>query len=485
MQQTSFVVDYLNTRFNLSDEVEFTKNYFRFKNFTVNDVNGNKANVDGYIYHQHLKNFTLFFDITANKFQALNTTMSQNELYYGNAYITGKVKILGPLDLIKINLAVKTEKNTQIFIPLSNPDEVSKSSFINFVSSGITATKNQDEGPDLTGIELDFDLEVTPDAEVQLIFDSKIGDVIKGRGRGDIKMNINTQGEFKMYGNYQVSSGDYLFTLQNLINKKFIINPGGTISWSGSPYDAEIDIEGIYKLRASLYDLFQDTTYKKRVPVEVLLSLKDELFNPTIRFDVKVPNVDPIAETQINRYISSEEEKSRQTMSLLVLNRFSKPLDFEYQGVSSSSAVNTNAAELLSQQLSMWASQISNNFNVGVNYRAADAFSQEELDVALSTQLFNDRVSIAGNFGLSDNNQNTSNLIGDFNVEVKLSKDGKLRFKAFNKTINNSVLNNYNSPYTQGIGLFYQEEFNTVGELVKRFRDKFRRKEPSSNVTYN
>ncbi|OQA08536.1 MAG: hypothetical protein BWY67_01493 [Bacteroidetes bacterium ADurb.Bin397] len=102
------------------------------------------------------------------------------------------------------------------------------------------------------------------------------------------------------------------------------------------------------------------------------------------------------------------------------------------------------------------------------------------MEIAVSTQLFNDRVTLDGNVGVSDNNstsQNTSNLVGDFNVEVKVSEDGKFRFRAFNKTINNSVLNNYNSPYTQGVGVFYREEFDTIGELIRKFRDKFRKKD--------
>ena len=119
---------------------------------------------------------------------------------------------------------------------------------------------------------------------------------------------------------------------------------------------------------------------------------------------------------------------------------------------------------------------------MGVNYRAADAFSQEELEIAVSTQLFNDRVTLDGNVGVSDNNntsQNTSNLVGDFNVEVKVSEDGKFRFRAFNKTINNSVLNNYNSPYTQGVGVIYREDFDTFDEFLQGFKNLLKRKQDS------
>ncbi len=476
LQQTSFVVDYLNTRYNFSDEVEFNEKSIRFRNITVNDENGNQARVDGDVYHKNLRDFSLNIDIRATNFQALNTTAMHNELFYGEAYGTGNVKISGPLDLITIRMGMKTEKNTRIFIPLSNPEEISKSSYINFVSHDKPKNSKEPEEVKFTGINMDFELDVTPDAEVQLIFDSKIGDIIKGRGNGNIKIEIDAQGDFKMFGSYQVVSGDYLFTLQNLINKKFIITPGGIITWSGSPYEAEINLEGVYRIKASLYDLIQDTTLTKRIPVEVHLKLEENLFNPTIRFDIVIPDIDPTAEALVKRYISTEQEKSTQTMSLLVINRFSKAEGVEYQG-SSSTGVGANAAELLSHQLSNWASQISDVVNVGVNYRAADAFSKEEIEVAVSTQILNDRVTIDGNVGVSDNNQNTSNLIGDFTAELKASDDGRLRFKFFNKTITNSILNNYTSPYTQGLGILYRQEFNTTGELFRKFISRFKKQD--------
>jgi hypothetical protein len=464
--------------------VYFDQKSIRFEHIKVNDVNGNQADLNGVIYHNHLSDFVFNIEINARNFQALNTTFTDNELFYGTAYATGKVKITGPLDLIKLNMALRSEKYTLINIPLTNPEEVSKSSFITFINTNETVQVKKEESTKLTGIDMTVELDATPDAEIRLIFDSKIGDIIKGRGNGNLTMTIDPLGEFKMYGNYQVVSGDYLFTLQNLLNKKFVISPGGNIRWSGSPYDAEVDIEGIYKLKTSLYDLLQDTAYKKRVQVEVILKLTDKLFNPNIAFTIKVPDVDPTTETLINRYINTEQELNKQTMSLLVLNRFSRASDVEYAGTSSS-GISANVSEVLSQQLSIWASQISDAFDVGVNYRAADEFSQEELEVALSTNLFNDRVTVDGAVNVSENNTNTSNLVGDFNVEVKVSKDGRLRFKAFNKSVENTIVNNYASQYTPGIGIFYREEFNTFRELYQRFRNHFRKEDETGEPTGN
>jgi hypothetical protein len=231
-----------------------------------------------------------------------------------------------------------------------------------------------------------------------------------------------------------------------------------------------------------LYDLFQDSSFRKFVPVELNLHLTEKLFNPNITFNIKVLNVDPTIENQVKRLINTDEEKYRQAVSLIVMRRFTSPSELSNRAiVNTSSVVGVNAYEMLSNQLSNWASQISKQVNVGVNYRPGDALTSEELEVALSTSLFNDRVTIDGNVGVansttSSSNQNTSNLVGDFAVEVKANKEGNVRLKAFNRSNNNSLINNINSPYTQGVGVFYSLEFNTFSELSKKFRDMFRPK---------
>lgn len=270
--------------------------------------------------------------------------------------------------------------------------------------------------------------------------------------------------------------------MQNVINKSFTIERGGTIKWSGDPYHAMIDISAVYSRRVGLYDLFQDSSLRKLSPVDLKLRLTEDLFNPNISFDIKVRNVDPNTETQIKRLINTEEEMYRQAVALLVMGRFTPPSEISNRSnVNSSNVVGVNAYEMLSNQLSNWASQISSQVNFGVNYRPGDALTSEELQVAMSTSLFNDRVTIDGNVGVANtgtnaNNQNTSNLVGDFNVEVKASRDGHVRFKAFNRSNNNSLINNVNSQYTQGVGAFYRIEFNTFEEFYQKLFDVFRRK---------
>lgn len=490
LQKMSFKVDYLNTKYTFSTEVDILKDRFQLKNISLYDVKGNVSTVNGSIRHNHLSKFYFDIDIVTNRSQVLNTGPQDNELYFGEAYASGNVSIKGFLDYIIMDIGLRSEKGTKINIPLNNPEELSKSGFINFINRG-KDTLIIVKRPDFTGIEMNMDFDITEDAEMFLIFDSKIGDIIEGRGAGNITMTISPSEDLKMQGNYRISEGKYLFTMQNIINKPFYIVEGGTITWQGDPYDAIVDIEASYKLRAGLYDLFQDSSFRKLVPVDLNLRLTEKLFNPNITFNIKVQNVDPTIENQVRRLINTEEEKYRQAVSLLVMRRFTTPSEVSNRAiVNSSSVVGVNAYEMLSNQLSNWASQISKQVNVGVNYRPGDALTSEELEIAMSTSLFNDRVTIDGNVGVANTttnntNQNTSNLVGDFAVEVKANKEGSVRLKAFNRSNNNSLINNLNSPYTQGVGVFYSIEFNNFSEVSRRFKNLFKKKsrKPTSEGT--
>ena len=136
-------------------------------------------------------------------------------------------------------------------------------------------------------------------------------------------MDINTAGDFNMYGTYIIEKGEYLFTLQNLINKKFIVDPGSRITWAGNPYDATVDLSAIYVVyTSSLYKIIPDSTYKRRIPVDMRLLLTNKLMNPTINYEINVRGVDATEQTYIRSILNSEQEVSKQMFGLLVFNQF-------------------------------------------------------------------------------------------------------------------------------------------------------------------
>jgi len=336
-----------------------------------------------------------------------------------------------------------------------------------------------------SSLELNFDLDVTPEAEVQLLIDPKAGDVIRGRGEGKLNLSLN-KGDFRIFGDYIIDQGDYLFTLKNFLNKRFDVESGGTVSFNGDVENAEINLTARYKnLRTSLYPILypilQDEKYKTRIPVEPQLILSGKLFNPVVGFNIYLPNADEETRTYLRNAITTQEELSKQFLYLLVMNSFySDPSLSSYSSSMASSAGGTSAmavttTEMLSNQLSNWLSQISNDFDVGFNYRPGNKdINSQELQVALSTQLLNDRVTINGSFDVrGENNSEGTPLSGDFDIEYKITE--KIRFKAFNRY--NNPYTGRGAPYTQGLGIFFKQDFNRLSDIFRKKQNSDMKKE--------
>jgi hypothetical protein len=481
--------NYLNTNYHFKEQsITIEPGVFIMPEFVLLDDYGNKAIVkNGRLTHENFRNFHLSYPIEATKFMCLNTTESDNPDYYGTAFVSGPVTLSGTIDNLNIDASVKTEKiferktnrthTTNIFIPLENTSDISQSNFVTFVKKDSVAYKTNYK-VDLNGISLNFSLELTPDANVQMIFDQKVGDVIKAKGGGNIQMNISTLGKFSMYGDYSIESGEYLFTLKNLINKKFKIERGGTISWSGDPKDATINMNAVYQVRAVLKPVVASDSTGRRYPVNCSMQLTGSLLQPSINFDIDLPTVDETTRQEVKRNVNNEQEVNRQVLALLVLNSFVPPIGAENApgaGLTTAGAGLTTSSELLSNQLSNWLSQISSDFDLRVKYRPGDIVNRDQMELALSTQALNDRLTLDGSVISGGTNQkNTNNVVGDVNVEYKLTHSGKLRLKAYNKTNDNTVLN-ADVPYSQGMGLAYKEEFNTFSELMRRYKEKLKR----------
>ncbi len=483
-------VDYINTAYDAKGKIQLTPGQIEFQNIILTDANNNAATVWGNIFHDNFSKMKLDFDVNFNKFMALNTTALQNNSYYGKAFCTGTLGMFGSPESLTFEINAKTEKGTQFIIPLAGTEEVSDNSYIRFIKID-SANKNSINKNDLAGIKLSLNLEATPDAEVQIMLDDKGGDGIKARGKGNISMNINTLGNYEMFGIYTITEGSYLFTLQNVINKKFEIDDGSTIRWSGDPYDAEINVATTYKQRTSLAPFFPETTSdngtssstsgggdnNKRYPVNCKLYLKNKLMNPDITFGIELPTVSEVIRSQVMGYINTDQELNRQVFSLLLLRSFVTPLQLQgASGVNSASAgtaASNNATEMLSNQLNGMLSKFTKAFNVGFNYRPSSALSNEEIDVALSTQLFNDKLTVDGNLGVNNNTQQkTSTLIGDVNIDYRLTKDGKVHVKAFNRSNDNFQIATLGGQFTQGAGLYYRQEFNSMNDFFRRILSK-------------
>jgi len=304
--------------------------------------------------------------------------------------------------------------------------------------------------------------------------------VIRGRGSGNIKINVNTRGLLSIFGDYIIDQGDYLLTMQNMPIKKFAVKPGGGVNLNGDIDNAILNIDAVYNTKASLHDLLVDNAEElsQRIPVECHLMVNGELQSPGLSFSITLPPTsDDVARSQLASL--TEEELNKQIFSLLILNRFS-PLP----GLASSSGRNYENAglatttEVLSNQLNYWLSQISQSFDIGFNYRPGDELTSDEVEVALSTQLLDNRMSINvnGNVDVRSAQADANQLVGDVEVEYKINPSGKLRVKAFTRA-NDHLLYEY-APYTQGVGIFFREEFDQFSDLWRKYWDRMFKKNP-------
>ena len=277
-----------------------------------------------------------------------------------------------------------------------------------------------------------------------------------------------------MFGRYLIEEGDYLFTLKIVINKEFKIRTGSSIAWYGDPYQADIDISAMYQLRAPLFPIMIENQdrYRGREDINVVLELQNKLLTPDIRFDIELPQATATERNQLESVVSTTQQLNQQVFSLLILNRFLPSSQNEGTG-SGAGVQNFGAAttsDFVSTQISSWLSEISDQFDIGVNYRPGDQISNQEVALALSTQLFNERLAVSGSFGVTSATetqytQGQSGILGDFKVEYSLTEEGKIRLKVFNETNPYEVFSTATSLYTQGAGLVYQEDFDTLDEF--------------------
>lgn len=473
--------DYLQSVLNFSDKIYFSESEIATRNMVVTDPDGNTATLRGGVYHEGFKYFSLGFNADLRNFKILNTNANDNDLFYGAAYVTGKAALFGPLDNLTIEATVTSNRGTRIYIPLDGATEVATQDYIQFVSQlpkeDSTNTGGQQGQVDMGGIKMDFNFNITPDAYCEIQLDRQAGDIIKAYGSGLLNMKIDTKGDFAMSGTYEIARGDYTFTFQNALNKKFEIKPGSRITWSGDPYEAILDVEAGYTQLASLAGVLPgivsnannaSNPLSRRYPVEVTISLSDRLMSPQIAYDLRVVEYPASGEYRSavaafeNRLRSDEQELSRQVSSLILFNQLLTPQDaLLAQSNQSQTFIGNSISELVTNQVSKWASALNENLEVGLTGLSLDQNALNNLQLRFSYRFLNDRFRVTrdGRFAYGTNQNNAASLLGEWTLEYWLTQTGSVRLKAYNRNIQNPLLLS-NTLTTGGVSMQFTHSFN-------------------------
>jgi autotransporter translocation and assembly factor TamB len=476
------LIDYTNVNYTIDDSLIFTPDYFGFLNAKAKDLSGNSLNLTTQIFHQFFRDFSLHIDVQPDKAQLLNTTEKDNELFYGKAQGSGSFTMDGSFNDLKLGLKIAPTGDSYIAIPISYQLSAEESDFLKFVikDSNLTMLEEPEElNPFL--INMDMEVNVDPSTRIELVMDKKVGDVISARGDGKISINYDKDGNLSIFGTYVIDRGNYLFTLQNIINKRFVIQPGSTIKWDGDLEDAQINLKAIYQTEAKLWDLLQQidssSVYKKPSKVDCGIDITGNLYNPSISFFINLPNESVATRELVNSLLSAEatgnsEELNKNFVSLLVLGHFLPPSGFG--AGSNPNAISNNAYELLAEQVGNLLNQLSDEVEIGVEWSPGDDITTQEIAVALSYSLLNDRLLIDGKFGTgggSTNEDASTRIVGDVNIQYKISKDGRIRALIFNRTNYYDPVSR-KAPYTQGVGVSFRKDFSSFKELWRSNKKK-------------
>lgn len=479
-RNAAFGVSYFKTAYTFDGRIEFENNRISFPRLRLYDRNRNHADLHGDIVHQGLTDFQFNLQVdSVRNFLVMDTRKEDNDLFYGTVKLKdGIADITGDLEELSVNAFAMTGAGTRLKIPLTDYSTLGRPDYIRFVGEELEAEVERNTG--LQGFNLSLTTHATEEAEVELIFDERVGDIIRGRGEGYITMDINASGDFNMYGSYEIRDGDYLFTAQSVLNKRFEVKPGGTLVWNGDPYAATVRLDAVYPLYADIKDLIQ-SEQSVRTPVNVLMHMAGPLMKPEITLSIELPSLrGQDAEKALATLRSvqfDEQELNKQIFSLMVFNRFA-PVGGSLGSDLAGTGVTTSVSELLSNQLNYWLSQAtSDKVNINVN-----TSNFQDINLLVSAKLFNDRVTIErdGTLIQSTGENNTQLQIGNIRVIIRLlpteqaytqneNVSNELVLEVFTRESYSAAAQNNTSTTNQtGFGISYEKEFDRLMDLFKR-----------------
>lgn len=481
-ENASIYVDFLKTAFYFSDSIYVDKNTIKFGHIDLYDAEGHSGYVEGQIDHNYFQDVKLDLNINVNNMLVMNTTRADMESFYGKVYGTGTARIYGNEETINITCLARSDKGTSVVIPIDNY-YASENSFVIFqdlneITDIEDKSKEKEDEENETNIILDLMLDITPDAHLDLIIDSKAGDMLTGSGAGNLRVTYDINADdMKIYGTVQIEQGKYLFTFQNVLRKEFYVKEGSSLAWTGDPLGANLNIDAYYQLTADLAEILDEAvlsnTSRTSVPVQCLLNLTGILTQPNVKFNLNLPNSEEELNRALQNTVNTDELMNRQIIALLILGKFIPPENLQNSNVFTQNELYSVMSSTLSAQLNNWASQMFDNWGFGVNFRTTG-----EGDTRTNEYEFNfvytptNRIIINGNVGYRDDALSATPFIGDFDFEYKLNQSGKLRAKAYTHT--NDYREFKKGLTTQGIGLVYSENFNNLKELWKSWQNNIK-----------
>lgn len=439
-----------------------------FDGLSIRDRYDGTGEVTGSINWDHFKNITFDTRLKVNQIEGINLTEDLSDMFYGNIFGTGNISITGPVSNILLNIDAITAKSGQLHIPLSGETIAGHKNLLRFTEEEkeihidpyeamMTDLQKKEKEKD-SDFKLRLRVNAQPTVEAFVEIDKASGNVLSGHGNGLLDLEVDAD-DFKINGDYTLSGGNYKFVAMGLVSRDFQIQEGSSIRFKGDIMESTLDIDALYKTKASLSTLIADTTsVANRRTVECGINISEQISNPRLSFSIEIPDLDPTIKSRVESALSTEDKVQKQFLSLILSNSF---LPDEQSGiVNNSSMLYSNVTEMLANQLSNIFQKLDIPLDLGLNYQPSDK-GNDIFDVAVSTNLFNNRVVVNGSVGNKQyNSGGTQDVVGDLDIEIKIDRSGSFRLNLFSHSAD-SYTNYLDNSQRNGVGLTYQAEFNS------------------------
>lgn len=502
---------------NINDEIDFTNRGIAFNQFKIKDKDGNSLALNGEILTQNYRNFTFNFDVNAKDFKVVNSEKSNEAIMYGTLAIDANLHVRGNLDLPKVDgrLAVTDNTDFTFVLPQSTPSVQEREGIVEFIDQDQVVLNRTTKADSLNtdsrirGMDVNVNIEVHKEAQLSILIDKVNGDFVKLQGEAQLTGGIDPSGKTTLVGVYEVEKGSYELTV-SVLKRKFDIQKGSTITWTGEPTAANLDITAVYKTEAPPIDLLEQqlsgmstadmNMYKQKIPFNTLLKMKGELLKPQITFDITTEEENNAVASSVVDNVNAklaqlrteESEMNKQVFALLLLNRFVGENPFQSgAGLSAESMARQSVSKILSQQLNNLASGLIKGVDLNFDLESSEDYSSGEkntrtdLNVDISKKLLNDRlkVSVGSNFGLEGEarqNENMTNIAGDVTVDYSLSKDGRYMLRAYRKNEYQVALQG--QIVETGVGFIITLDYDKFREIFQKSRKNRARENKTNQV---
>lgn len=477
-EDAEVLLDFTGVPYRLNGPFRVDEHGIYFDSVSLKDKVHGEGRLGGKVTYDHFKDINVDVNITAKNTLLIDIPEQKADGFYGRLTGDATIGVTGPLSTITVDIDGTTSGGGNFHIPTTASAKVSGSELLTFTKKEevveidpyeqMVAKYSEKKKAPKTDLIIHLKAAATQNVDAFLEVDKASGNGLAGSGVGNLDIEVRpSRGIFNLKGDYTLVNGKYTLNVMNLAKREFDISEGSSIHFNGDLMDSELDIDAVYRTKASLARLISDTTsVNNRRVVECALNIGDRLSNPSLGFSINVPDLEPGVKSQVENALSTDDKVQKQFIALLVSNNF---LPDEQSGITdtaNSGLLFSSLSSVLFGQLNNILQKLNIPLDVDMKYQQNQR-GNDVFDVAVSTQLFNNRVVVNGNFGNRQYDTGNGNFAGDVDIEIKLDKRGAVRLNAFSHSAD-QYTNYLDNTQRNGIGLTLQQEFDHFGEMVRR-----------------